>query len=63
MKTVIKTVFPSDFRSRIKYLIQKNNLNPIIIKSDEVENLKGAFDEDIDKLQDILNKDLSIWKR
>jgi hypothetical protein len=62
LKTVIKTVFPSSFRARIKYLIQKNNLNPIEIKGDEAKNLKGVFDRDIDKLQNILNKDLSIWK-
>jgi hypothetical protein len=62
VKTVIKTLFPSNFRARIKYLIQKNNLNPIVIKDDEANYLKGVFDQDINKLQDILDKDLSVWK-
>ncbi|MFT5846834.1 MAG: hypothetical protein ACJARX_000317 [Psychroserpens sp.] len=62
IKTVIKTLFPSHFRARIKYLIQKNNLNPIVIGDDEANYLKGIFDQDINKLQDILDKDLSVWK-
>ncbi|WP_298893571.1 sulfotransferase [uncultured Psychroserpens sp.] len=63
VKTMFKKLFPSSFRARIKYVIQKNNLNPIVMNESEANYLKGVFDEDIDKLQDLLDTNLSIWKK
>nr|WP_321221282.1 sulfotransferase [uncultured Psychroserpens sp.] len=63
VKTILKNILPSSFRARVKYVIQKNNLKPIVTKDVEANYLNGVFDNDINKLQNILGKDLSLWKQ
>ncbi|WP_040279616.1 sulfotransferase family protein [Psychroserpens damuponensis] len=63
VKSILKALLPSSFRARVKYVIQKNNLKPLETKQDEANYLNGVFDNDIDKLQEILQKDLSFWKQ
>lgn len=63
IKTILKKLMPANFRAKFKNSIQKNNLNPIVMQEHEANYLKGVFDKDIDKLQDILGTNLSNWKQ
>ncbi len=61
LKPFIKVIVPKSKRQELKYLITKRNLNRSEIQPETREYLKGVYREDITKLQDLLNRDLSHW--
>lgn len=62
-KPIVHTLFSHETRVRIAQKIQEKNLTRLTINPDTKRSLQEYFEEDIRKLETLLNRDLSIWRR
>lgn len=59
---IVRTLLKPETRIRLSQKIQKNNLTRLTINPATKDRLKRFFEEDITKLEKLLNRDLSIWR-
>jgi len=58
----LKDLFPTSFRNSLKHKLNKLNLERVSMSEAERESLKAFYYEDICKLENLLEVDLSHWK-
>ena len=61
IKPVVKTVLPDKVRHKLINKIMQKNLQKPQMKPETREYLKNYYKEDILKLQDLINRDLTHW--
>lgn len=61
IKDFLKPFIPYDLEMKIRHKIIEINAHQWEMNPDTKEELLSAYKDDIHKLQDLLNKDLSIW--
>ncbi|MEZ4796957.1 MAG: sulfotransferase [Flavobacteriaceae bacterium] len=62
LKSFLKMVLPTTKRQNFKQWMIKKNLTPLNKDIDQINKLKEEFINDISKLEQLLNKDISTWK-
>ncbi len=62
MKDILKKIIPSRVRTKLKRKIRKVNLEKPEMSKETRARLYKEFKRDIEKLEDIIDKDLSDWK-
>ncbi|HET9487668.1 MAG TPA: sulfotransferase [Chryseosolibacter sp.] len=62
-RPIARTLFSQETRLRISQKIQEKNLTRLTINPDTKETLQGYFEEDIQKLEKLLGRDLSLWRK
>jgi hypothetical protein len=60
---IARTFFSSETRNRIAQKIYATNLTRLTINPQTKAMLQELFDEDIRKLESLINRDLSAWRR
>lgn len=60
---IVRTLFSQDARIRIAARLQEKNLERLSINPDTKKRLHQYFEEDIQKLEKLLNRDLSLWRK
>jgi hypothetical protein len=60
---IARTLFSDETRLRISQKIQEKNLTRLTINPETKEKLQRYFEEDIQKLEKLLNRDLSLWRK
>lgn len=60
---IARTLFSHETRMRIAQKIQEKNLTRLTINPDTAEKLHKYFEEDIQKMEKLLNRDLSLWRK
>jgi hypothetical protein len=60
---IVRRLFSEETRLRIAQKIQEKNLTRLTINPDTKKKLHEFFEEDIQKLEKLLGRDLSIWRR
>jgi len=63
IKKILKLLLGERFSLKLKNKAQKLNLEPIEISDELKKRLYRCFEEDISKVEILLNKDLNIWKK
>ncbi|SHM59210.1 sulfotransferase family protein [Gracilibacillus kekensis] len=65
VKSILKIVLPSPFRKKIKSLILKKNMTSSYDKISDTTRkyLIHRYSDDIKKVEKILKRDLSVWKK
>lgn len=63
IKPVVKILLPGEKRTKLRDYLMFKNLPKPEMKSETREYLKNLYREDILKLQDLINRDLSQWLR
>ena len=58
---MVKSIFPKDSIQKVVSNIQKNNLINVAMKNDTRKKLKNVFEDDISKLSNLIERDLSHW--
>lgn len=61
LKPFISIILPKSKRQELKFLITEKNLKKTDMKTETREYLKGLYREDIIRLQELINRDLSHW--
>lgn len=61
LKPVTHALTTKEFRMKASLFLFNKNLNPISVKKETKTYLYALFQEDIEKLGKLLNKDLSFW--
>jgi hypothetical protein len=59
---IVRRLFSHETRTRIAQKIQEKNLTRLTINPDTKKKLQEYFEEDIQKLEKLLNRDLSLWR-
>jgi len=59
---IVRSLFSHETRTRIAQKIQEKNLTRLTINPDTKKKLQEYFEEDIQKLEKLLNRDLSLWR-
>jgi len=60
---IVRTLFSHETRMRIAQKIQEKNLTRLTINPETKKELQKYFTDDIEKLEKLLNRDLSHWKK
>jgi hypothetical protein len=60
---IVRTFFSPETRLRIALKIQEKNLTRMTINPETKVKLQQYFEGDIEKLEGLLNRDLSIWRK
>ena len=60
---IVHTFFSAETRQRIAQKIQQKNLTRLAINPDTKRSLHQYFEQDIRKMEKLLNRDLSIWRK
>ncbi len=60
---IVRTFFSHETRMRIAQKIQEKNLTRLSINPETKRSLHEYFEEDIRKLETLLDRDLSVWRR
>jgi len=60
---IARKLFPLETRQRIAQKIQEKNLTRLTINPETKIKLQEFFEEDIKKLENLLNRDLSRWRK
>lgn len=60
---IVRTLFSPETRMRIAQKIQEKNLTRLTINPDTRKRLHTYFEEDIRKMETLLNRDLSLWRK
>lgn len=60
---IVRTLFSAETRLRISQKIQEKNLTRLTINPETKAKLHEYFEEDISKLEKLLNRDLSHWRK
>jgi hypothetical protein len=60
---IVRTLFSQETRIRIAQKIQEKNLTRLTISPDTKDRLHQLFETDIRKLEGLLDRDLSIWRK
>lgn len=60
---IVRTLFSRETRMRIAQKIQEKNLTRLTINPDTKRRLHEYFEEDIRKMETLLNRDLSVWRK
>jgi hypothetical protein len=60
---IARTLFSHETRMRIAQKIQEKNLTRLTINPETKRELHQYFEEDIQKLEKLLNRDLSLWRK
>lgn len=60
---IVRTLFSAETRLRISQKIQEKNLTRLTINPETKATLHKYFEEDIAKLEKLLNRDLSHWRK
>ena len=60
---IARTLFSHETRMRIAQKIQEKNLTRLTINPETKKELHRYFEEDIQKLEKLLNRDLSLWRK
>jgi hypothetical protein len=60
---IVRTLFSHETRMRIAQKIQEKNLTRLTINPETKKELQKYFTVDIEKLEKLLNRDLSHWKK
>lgn len=60
---IVRTFLSAETRTRIAIKIQEKNLTRMTINPETKAKLHGVFEEDIKKLEALLNRDLSNWRK
>jgi len=63
IKSLLKFLLGERFSLKLKNKAQKLNLNPIEVSDELKQRLYKTFEEDISKVEILLNIDLNIWKK
>lgn len=62
-RPVVRRLFDRDMRLRIVQKIQEKNLTPLAMMPETKRRLQRYFEPDICKLEKLLNRDLSRWRK
>ena len=60
---IARTLFSHETRMRIAQKIQEKNLTRLTINPETKNELHRYFEEDIQQLEKLLNRDLSLWRK
>lgn len=60
---IVRSLFSHETRIRIAQKIQEKNLTRLTINPDTKKKLQDFFEEDIQNLEKLLNRDLSLWRK
>ena len=60
---IVRRLFSHETRMRIAQKIQEKNLTRLTINAHTKKKLQEFFEEDIQKLEKLLNRDLSLWRK
>ena len=60
---IVRRLFSHETRMRIAQKIQEKNLTRLTINQHTKKKLQEFFEEDIRKLEKLLNRDLSLWRK
>lgn len=60
---IVRSLFSHETRMRIAQKIQEKNLTRLTINPDTKRTLREYFEEDIRKMETLLNRDLSVWRK
>lgn len=60
---IVRKLFSSETRIKIAQKIQEKNLTRMTINPETKDRLQLLFKEDINKLETLLGRDLSLWKK
>ena len=61
MKPMVNSIFPKGSIQKVVSYIQKKNLINVAMKNDTRKKLKNVFEDDISKLSNLIEMDLSHW--
>ena len=61
LRSIVKSILPKEKRQELKYRITKRNLDRAAMPQEAKEYLRKFYREDVLKLQDLINRDLSQW--
>ncbi|WP_289043727.1 sulfotransferase [uncultured Olleya sp.] len=61
IKSIFKSILNEDLKQKIKNFVQNRNLEKIDSDEETLSNLKVLYREDIKKLSNLLERDLSVW--
>lgn len=60
---IVRRLFSQETRLRIAQKIQEKNLTRLTMNPETKTRLQNFFEDDIKKLEGLLNRDLSIWRK
>ena len=60
---IVRTLFSQETRIRIAQKIQEKNLTRLTINPDTKQRLHEYFEEDIQKMEKLLNRELAMWRK
>ena len=60
-RKLIENVLPSQLINKIKFYYKTKNSDNIVLKEETKQYLKSLFKEDIRKLEELIERDLSHW--
>ena len=63
MKTAYRRVLPSRYRQRVTKGLEGLNLRKPALADTLRQELRAAYREDVERLQDLIGRDLSHWLR
>ena len=61
IKPVVNNILPKGSIQKVVSYIQNKNLKKVSMKNDTRERLKNVFEDDIKKLSNLIEMDLSHW--
>ena len=61
IKPVVNSILPKGSIQKVVSNIQNKNLKKVSMKNDTRERLKNVFEDDIKKLSNLIEMDLSHW--
>lgn len=63
VQPIVRTLFSHETRLRISQKIQEKNLTRLTMNPETKSTLHHLFKEDITKVESLLNRDLSLWRK
>lgn len=63
VKPLVRKFLSQEARIKISHRIQQKNLRQMILNEETKERLQRIFEQDISKLESLIKRDLSSWKR
>ncbi len=60
---IVRKLFSNETRLRIAQKIQEKNLTRLTINPETKARLQAFFEEEIRKMEDLLKRDLSVWRK
>ena len=60
---IVRRLFSQETRIRIAQKIQQKNLTRLSINPETKKTLQAFFEEDIKKMEELLHRDLSAWRK